>query len=53
MRLIGVVLLGSFVFFALTVVGEMGVMSLRDTGMRLPYFEAALLFPLVALVVGT
>jgi hypothetical protein len=28
-------------------------MSLRDTGARLPYFEAGVLFPLVAMIVGS
>ena len=53
MRLVAVVLLGVFVTFAITAVGEEAAMSLRDKGTRLPYFEGAALFPLVALIVGS
>jgi hypothetical protein len=53
MKLVALVLLGLFVFFALTAVGEMAAVSLRDEGLRLPYFETAVLFPLVALIVGS
>jgi hypothetical protein len=53
MRLVAVVLLGVSVTFALTAVGEETAMSLRDKGTLLPYFEGAVLFPLVALIVGS
>lgn len=53
MRLVAVVLIGVFLTFALTAVGEETAMTLRDTGTHLPYFEAVVLFPFVALVVGS
>jgi hypothetical protein len=52
-RLVAAVLLGAFVTFALTVVGETAAMSLRDEGTRLPYFETAVALPLIALIVGS
>jgi hypothetical protein len=53
MKLVAAILLGIFVAFALTAAGEEAVVSLRDKGARLPYFEAAVLFPLIALIVGS
>jgi hypothetical protein len=53
MKLIATVLLGVFVTIALTAVGEEAAMSLREKGTRLPFFEAAILFPLMALIVGS
>ena len=52
MKLIAAVLLAVFVTFALTALGEMAAMSLRDKGARLAYFEGAVIFPLIALIVG-
>jgi hypothetical protein len=52
MKLVAAVLVGVFVTFTLTALAEMVVMSLRDRGERLPHFEAAVMFPLIALIVG-
>jgi len=53
MKVATAVLLGAFVAFALTATGELVAVSLRDNGTRLPWFEAAVLFPVVALIVGS
>jgi len=52
MKLVAAVLLGVLLTFALTALGELAAMSLRDGSVHLPYFEAAVLFPLTALIVG-
>jgi hypothetical protein len=52
MKLVVAVLIAVFLTFALTAIGELAAMSLRDGSVHLPYFEAALLFPVTALIVG-
>jgi hypothetical protein len=53
MRLVAAVLLGMFVTYVLAVVGEEAAMSLREKGALLPFFESVILFPLIALIVGS
>jgi hypothetical protein len=53
MRLLAVVPSGIVLTLVLLAVGEETAMGLRDSGVRVPYFEAAVLFPLVTLIVGS